>query len=290
VRPASQVDGYLAEVDSYELGQIVFAMPKFKKLGALKVPKHNREMLVRWSQRAAAYDSGHGSSLSLTAVYDGKVVTKKSGLSLNDATTRANMLAGIEATLGFGLSGVQPDLEPYPVSPGFISLLEEIDEMFVRVGFDGRFSVTAPATTSKWSTAYLHRVSELVTQLDPLYYDSEFKTIAAYQAWLQNSLTYYSANVSAACRLVPIIPLVFRQPAARTVGGEPRNSDHRSVEYARRGQPRQRRRDLVWVGLSAQRGRRLRRQSRPRNMAVNDDRPALLPVARHGSRISLPRT
>ena len=53
VRPASPVDGYLAEVDSYGIGQLVFAMPRFKRLGVLKVPKHNREVLVRWSDRAA---------------------------------------------------------------------------------------------------------------------------------------------------------------------------------------------------------------------------------------------
>jgi hypothetical protein len=212
VRPASQADGHLAEVDSYGIGQLVFAMPKFKRLGVLKVPKHNREMLVRWSDRAAAYDAEHASSLSLTAVYNGKVATKKNGLNLDDPPTRANILAGIESSLGLGLSGVQLDLEPYPTSPGFISLLEELDAMFARVGFHGRLSVAAPASTSRWSPAYLNRVSQLVTQLDPLYYDSESTTVAAYQAWMQNSLAYYSANASPASRIVPILPSYSANP------------------------------------------------------------------------------
>ena len=212
VRPASQVDGYLAEVDSYDLGQVVFAMPKFKKLGVLKVPKHNREMLLRWSERAAAYDAQHGAHMSLTAVFPGKVATKKGGLNLDDPATRANIVAGVESTLGLGLAGVQLDLEPYPTSPGFISLLEELDAMYARVGFHGRFSIAAPASTSKWSPSYLHRVSELVTQLDPLFYDSEYTTIAGYQAWVSAGLAYYSANAVSTCRLVPILPSYSANP------------------------------------------------------------------------------
>jgi hypothetical protein len=222
VRPAPEVDGYLAEVDSYGIGQLVFAMPKFNKLGVLKVPKHNRQMLVLWAERAAAYDAEHGSSMSLTAVYNGKVATKNSGLKLDDPTTRANILEGVESTLGLGLSGVQLDLEPYPTSPGFISLLEELDEMFARVGFHGRFSVTAPATTARWSPAYLNRVSQLVTQLDPLYYDSENTTVAGYETWMQNSLAYYSANATPTSRIVPVLPSYsankWHIPAVENIG------------------------------------------------------------------------
>jgi hypothetical protein len=172
----------------------------------LKVPKHNREMLVRWASRAAAYGGAHGAAMSLTAVFNGKISTKRSGLNLDDPTTRANMLAGIESSLSLGLSGVQLDLEPYPVTSGFISLLEELDAMFARVGFSGRFSVTAPASTARWSPSYLNRVSQLVGQLDPLYYDSEIKATPAYEEWVANSLAYYSANASAASKIVPILP------------------------------------------------------------------------------------
>jgi hypothetical protein len=206
LRPVASVDDYLAEVDSYGIGQVVFAMPKFKKLGVLKVPKHNREMLVRWASRAASYDAEHGVAMSLTAVFNGKVATKRNGLNLDDPSTRADMITGIESSLGLGLSGVQLDLEPYPVSAGFISLLEELDAMFARVGFAGRFSVTAPATTSKWPPAYLNRVSQLVGQLDPLYYDGESTSSSAYEAWMTASLAYYSANASPSSSIVPILP------------------------------------------------------------------------------------
>jgi hypothetical protein len=208
VRPASEVDGYLAEVDAYGIGQLVFAMPKFKpsRQGALKVPRHNAQMLAEWVSRANAYDAEHGAQLSITAVFNGKVSTKKSGLNLDDAPTRANLVAGVEASLALGISGVQLDLEPYPTTPGFITLLEQLDAMFARVGFDGHFSVTAPATTTRWSPSYLARVSQLVTQLDPLYYDSELTTTSAYETWVEDSLAYYTANTAAACRIVPVLP------------------------------------------------------------------------------------
>jgi hypothetical protein len=206
LRPDEQLDGYLAEVDSYGIGQLVFAMPKFKKLGVLKVPRHNREMLVRWSARAGAYDAAHGAELSLTAVYNGKVKTARTGLDLDDPTTRANIVAGVESTLGLGLAGAQFDLEPYPSSPGFIELLEEVGAMFARVGFHGRLSVAAPASTTRWSAAYLNRVSQLVGQLDPLYYDSEYKSISAYEQWVRSSLAYYAENSAPGTRIVPILP------------------------------------------------------------------------------------
>jgi hypothetical protein len=190
IHSIEQVDGYLAEVDDYGIGQFVFAMPKFKAGGTLKLPRHNREMLLRFAEQASLYDARHGSSLSLTAVYNGKTGTRGHELNLEQASTRANIVAAVEGTLDDGLSGVQLDLEPYPQGPGFQSLLDELDAVFARVGFSGRFSVTAPASISRWSPAYLHRVSELVTQVDPLYYDSESKTIAAYQSWMKASLSY----------------------------------------------------------------------------------------------------
>ena len=206
IHPVEEVDGYLAEVDSYGIGQVIFAMPKFKRQGLLKVPRHNREMLLRFSSRAAAYDAEQGASLALTAVYNGKIGTKASALNLDEPATRANIVAGIEATLADGLSGVQLDLEPYPVSAGFIALLEEIDATFTRVGFTGRLSVTTPAGVARWAPGYLHRVSELVSQVDPLFYDSELKTVGTYQSWVEAGLAYYSENVAPATRIVPVLP------------------------------------------------------------------------------------
>ncbi len=212
LRPASEVDGYLAEVDSYDIGQLVFAMPKFKRSGTVNVPKHNREMLVRWVGLAAAYDAEHGSDLNVTAVFNGKVDAKKNGLDLEDPTTRADIVSAVQSSLGLGISGVQLDLEPYPVTPGFLALLEELDATFQRVGFHGRLSVTAPATVSRWAPSYLNEVSQLVTQIDPLYYDSESKTVAAYEQWVQSSLAYYTENVSPATRVVPVLPSYSADP------------------------------------------------------------------------------
>jgi hypothetical protein len=206
LHPASEVDEYLAQVDSYDIGQIVFAMPRFKPTGALTVPKHNWAMLASWVDLAAAYDAEHGSKLSVTAVFNGKVMTNKKGLDLDDPATRANILAAVQSSLGLGISGVQLDLEPYPVTPGFLTLLEELDATFARVGFHGRLSVTAPATTSDWTPSYLKQVSQLVAQIDPLYYDSSSKTVAAYEQWVESSLAYYTANVSPATRIVPVLP------------------------------------------------------------------------------------
>jgi hypothetical protein len=206
LRPASEVDEYLAEVSSYDIGQLVFAMPKFKPTGALKVPKHNTEMLASWAALAAAYNAEHGSDLTVTAVFNGRIETKRNGLDLEDPATRASILAAVQASLVSGISGVQLDLEPYPMTPGFLSLLEELGAMFSRVGFHGRFSVTAPATTASWTPAYLKQVSQLVTQIDPLYYDSESKSVAAYEQWVEDGLAYYSANVSPATSIVPVLP------------------------------------------------------------------------------------
>ena len=209
---APEVDEYLTEVNSYDIGQVVFAMPKFKPTGLLKVPKHNQEMLALWASQAAALDAEQGDELAVTVVFNGKVKTNKHGLDLEDPATRANIVAAVESSLGMGISGVQLDLEPYPVTPGFITLLEELDATFARTGFHGRFSVTAPATISQWAPAYLKQVSQLVTQIDPLYYDSESKTVAAYQQWVERSLAYYSANVSPGTRIVPILPSYSADP------------------------------------------------------------------------------
>jgi hypothetical protein len=121
IRPASQVDGYLGDLDSHGIGQALLQMPKFKsKTGLLKMPGHNRTMLSLWASRAAAYNLAPGTHLVVTAVFNGKVRPRRTGLDLDDPATRANMIAGIESALETGISGVQLDLEPYPVSAGFI--------------------------------------------------------------------------------------------------------------------------------------------------------------------------
>jgi hypothetical protein len=211
VHPASEVDEYLAEASSYDIGQVVFAMPRLKSSGTLKVPKHNAQMLALYASQEAAYNAEHGTDLTLTAVFPGKVGAKN-GLDLEDAGTRANILAAVESSLGLGIDGVQLDLEPYPTTPGFLTLLEQIDAMFARVGFNGRLSVTAPATVSRWTSSYIEDVSQLVAQLDPLYYDSESKTVAAYQQWVDSGLAHYSASASPSTRIVPVLPSYSADP------------------------------------------------------------------------------
>jgi hypothetical protein len=200
----AQVDGFLGELSSYDIGGALLQMPKFKKNGTLSVPASNLQMLNVWASQAGAYDAEHGTKLTVTAVFNG--VLEPRGLNLGKTATRANMLAAIESILATGVSGVQLDLEPYPLTPGFISMLEELDAAFARLGFHGRLSVVAPAETSTWEPSYLQHVTGLVSQVDPTYYDSELTTAPAYEAWIENSLAYYSAYSSPGARIVPVIP------------------------------------------------------------------------------------
>lgn len=202
----TEIDGYLAEIEPYDIDQVIFAMPTLNSLGRMKLPKHNREMLNRWGAAITEYDATHAAGLSLSAVLGGRIRTKKSGLELEAPETRRDIVSAVASTLDLGVSGVQLDLEPYPKTPGFLLLLEELDTLFGQVGFHGRFSVTAPATTSEWTPSYLAAVSRLVTQLDPLYYDSSSKTIPVYESWVRSSLAYYSANASPETRIVPVLP------------------------------------------------------------------------------------
>ncbi|MHB8234430.1 MAG: hypothetical protein ACYDHT_07235 [Solirubrobacteraceae bacterium] len=207
LHPTEVVDEALAEVDSFGIGQLIFATPKVTKRGVVKVPKPNREMLKRWSARAAAFDAAHGASLGITLVVPAKVKQGSGGgVDLQSASVREQIVAGVEAALANGISGVQLDFEPYPTSAGYVTLLEQLDAMFARVAFHGRFSVAAPANTSRWAPAYLKSVSQLLTQIDPLYYDSEITTVAAYRTWVRESLAYYSANTAPTTRIVPVLP------------------------------------------------------------------------------------
>jgi hypothetical protein len=51
-----------------------------------------------------------------------------------------------------------------------------------------------------------------VAQIDPLYYDSESKTVAAYEAWVERGTAYYTANVAPATRIVPVLPSYSADP------------------------------------------------------------------------------
>jgi hypothetical protein len=209
-RTAAEVNGYLADLTPYDIGQPLLQMPRFKKNGTLKLPWWEKKTLSIWVRQAAAYNAEHGTDITVTAVFNGDL--KKKGLNLDSPATRANMISAIESVVRIGVAGVHLDLEPYPVTAGFLSLLEELDATFARTGFHGRFSVVAPANTSRWTPSYLQQVSQLVTQIDPLYYDSEFATIPAYEEWVENSLAYYTAHASSSVRIAPVIPSYSANP------------------------------------------------------------------------------
>ncbi len=206
----AQVEGFIAGLGEYDIGQALLQMPRFKAKGTLSLPPVESQMLGVWAGAAASYDAAHGTAVTVTAVFNGQPKGKRLNLELPQ--TRANVLAAVESVLATGVSGVQLDIEPYPTGHGFLVLLEALDGAFARLGFHGRLSVVAPAETSTWSPSYLRRVSELVDQVDPTFYDSEIESIPAYEEWVVQGLAYYSANVSAHAAIVPVIPSYAPDP------------------------------------------------------------------------------
>jgi len=205
-RTASEVDGFLADLDSYGIGQALLQMPALNKNGHLKLKKKHGQivMIPRWAERAALYNTAHGTHITVTAVLNGHPKGKR--LNLEDPATRAEVVASAEHVIALGVSGVQLDFEPFPTSAGFVTLLGELDEAFARVGFAGRLSVVAPSHLATWPPAFLHQVAEQLDQIDPTFYDSEYHSAAQYSQWLEEGLAYYSANVPAGVRIIPVIP------------------------------------------------------------------------------------
>ena len=203
-RSATEVDGFLADLSSYGIGQVLMPMPKFKNDGTLKIPRKESRMIPLWAARTAAYNAGHGTDMTVTAVFNGR--PKKSKLNLENGAVRASIVASVESVLAMGVGGAHLDLEPYPRSPGYILLLEELDAAFARRGVDGRLSVAAPTNLATWSPSYVAQVTSHLTQVDPLFYDSEFTTAAGYEKWVREGLAFYSANTAAGTRIIPVLP------------------------------------------------------------------------------------
>jgi len=210
IHTRAEVDGYLGELAEYGIGGALLQMPRFNKKGKINLPESNRQMLGVWSAAAAAYDAEHGASSSVTAVFNAAVKAK--GPDLESPATRAAMLQAIEAALPSGIGGVQLDIEPYPTGPGYLELLEEARAMFARTGWHGRLSVVAPGDDWTWSPAYLRRVGELVDELDPTFYDTEYATVAAYQGLIEDGLAHYSANAPPGAAIIPVIPCYSPDP------------------------------------------------------------------------------
>ena len=198
-----QVREELSILDSFDIGQALLQMPRFAKTGLLKMPATESEMIPLWASSASAYDLEAGADMSAVAVFNGNL--GKRGPDLAQPGVRANMISAVSSVLAMGVQGVQFDIEPFPETPGFIALLEEVRSVLSRGGFEGRLSVVAPSNITRWKPAYLRRVSELVDQLDPTYYDSELPTPAAYEEWVKESLAYYTANAAPTARIIPVI-------------------------------------------------------------------------------------
>ncbi len=203
-QPPAVLEETLEALGGYGIAQDLLPVKCFKKNGVLKLSKRESAMFARWVAATTAYDAAHGAGIVTVASIAGKV--KGSSLNLEDPAVRANMVAGVEAMLALGAGGISLDLEPYPSSPGFLALLEEIDALFARRGFGGRLAVTAPASVGRWTPSYLEAVSARVGQVDPLFYDSESTTAAGYENWVREGLAYWSAHAAPGARIVPDLP------------------------------------------------------------------------------------
>ncbi len=201
---ASVVRETYSQLQSYGIGQALLPMPNFKKDGTLKLSRTEQRMLALWTSEGQAWDTETGGRIVAVASLGGKV--KGKSLNLEEAAVRTKIVAGVEAVLALGAEGVSLDLEPYPTTPGFVTLLQEIRALLAHRGFTGRLSVTAPATVGRWSPRYMGEVTASLDQVDPLFYDSERKTAAAYEQWVEEGLADYSANTAPGTRIVPDIP------------------------------------------------------------------------------------
>jgi hypothetical protein len=204
VKTAAQVDGYLADLDTFGINQGLLNLPAFNpKSGKRPLSKNARAMIALWVARTAAFDTTHPNPIAITAVFNGRL---DKGLNPDDVTMRANMVAAIKTVVALGVTGVQLDLEPYPTTTGLLSLLDEIRTSLTTSGLTASLSIVAPAVTTTWSPAFLQSVSTRVDEVDPTYYDSTLTTVASYEAWVAASLAYYSTNTAATARIVPVIP------------------------------------------------------------------------------------
>ena len=124
------------------------------------------------------------------------------------------MVAGVETVLALGAQGVSLDLEPYPTTPGYLALLEEIRRAVRRDGLPrARSASPRPRTSRAGRPPTSKQVTARIDQVDPLFYDSERTTAAAYEQWVREGLAYYSANTAPGTRSCPTCP-----PTARTAG------------------------------------------------------------------------
>ncbi len=194
----------LEQLESYGIGQALLPLRKLAASGKLTLSRAEREMLPEWATQTSAYDEATGAAIRLYASFSGKVGGRS--LNLEDAAVRGQILAAAETALADGAQGLSLDLEPYPTSPGFLALLDQLDGLLAGRGFAGRLAIVAPGTVGRWSAQYTREVTAFVGQVDPLFYDSERKTAGSYEQWVREGLAHYSANTAAGTRIVPDLP------------------------------------------------------------------------------------
>lgn len=205
----AQVDGYLADLDEYGIGQVLFNLPRLRRNGALPLGPTEATMLARWVERAAAYRAAHGRSFAIVPVLNARL---DQGIDLGKARTRRKIVLAVRAlTRVRGIAGIHLDFEPYPTTVDFIRLLDELGAALAPLaplaprGPSAGLSVAAPADFTRWPAAHWANVGARVAQLDPLYYDSGYASAAEYQSWVESSLAQIGSVVPRSTRIVPVV-------------------------------------------------------------------------------------
>ena len=200
---AAKIDSYLADLDRFGINRALLELPGFHSDGTVILSTTADAMLALWVARAAAYNQAHDTSIGVTAVFNGRL---DQGLDLDDGPTLTNMQAAVAEVVGLGVTSVQLDLEPYPTTTGYLTLLDQVKAEFAGTATPIELSVVAPTDLTTWTPAYLAQVSSRVDEVDPSFYDSGFRNAAAYEQWVVQGLAFYNASTAPGARIVPLLP------------------------------------------------------------------------------------
>jgi hypothetical protein len=206
---AAQVDAELADLDRFGVNRALQNLVGLRSTGTLTLSSTTTAMLPLWVARTAAFDAANGRSIAVIAVLNGRL---DKGLNLDDAATRSAITAGALQVVGLGVTGIQLDLEPFPSTPGYLTLLDQLRAAFAGAPTPVQLSVVAPTNTSTWGPAYLAAVSSRVDEVDPTFYDSGIHKVAGYEQWVVDGLAAYSASTAPTARIVPILPSYRSNP------------------------------------------------------------------------------
>jgi hypothetical protein len=208
-RTAAQVDGDLADLARFGVNRALANLVALGPTGTLKLSATTSAMLPLWASRAAVHDAATGDRLAVVAVLNAKL-TK--GLDVADPATRAAVVADARRVAAMGVGGVQLDFEPFPTSPGFVTLLGDVRAALATSSPGTSLSVVAPGGTATWSAAHLGAVSAQVDEVDPTFYDSGIHNVADYERWVEAGLAVYSSATAPSARIVPILPSYRSNP------------------------------------------------------------------------------